>query len=168
MTISVNEKTSVSRFPVEIGRRQVTVYPDDRDKPAEGDEFNCPAIISLLGVYPIDRSSSNGGEEVTDPDRLVEMNYDNYLRGMTRKFQGNFIDYDVDTGTWKFQVSSLRIIAFSLFNRLVFRLNISNCLEIRLICFFVWPMVKKCSSIHFLLSLFVEIKKKKKERKKET
>jgi hypothetical protein len=89
---------------VEIGRRQVTVYPDDRDKPMEGDELNCRAVISLLGVYPIDRLSSNKREEVTDPDRLIEMNYGQYLREMTKKFKGQFMDYDVYTGTWKFQV----------------------------------------------------------------
>lgn len=89
---------------VEIGRRQVTVYPDDKDKPREGEELNCQAIISLLGVYPIDRSITNSGEEVTDPDRLVDMNYGNYLRDMTRKFHGKFIDYDVYTGTWTFKV----------------------------------------------------------------
>ncbi|CAF1322899.1 unnamed protein product [Adineta ricciae] len=88
---------------IEIDRRQVTVYPDDSRKPAEGEELNCQARISLLGVYPIDRSISNSGEEVTDPDRLIEMNYGNYLLEMTKKFQGKFIDYDVYTGTWTFK-----------------------------------------------------------------
>ncbi|CAF3518741.1 unnamed protein product [Adineta steineri] len=88
---------------IEIGRRQVTVYPNDNNKPAEGEELNCQAIISLLGVYPIDRSISNSGEEVTDPDRLIEMNYGNYLRDMTKKFHGKFLDYDVYTGTWRFK-----------------------------------------------------------------
>ena len=41
---------------------------------------------------------------MTDPDRLVDMNYGNYLRDMTRKFHGKFIDYDVYTGTWTFKV----------------------------------------------------------------
>ncbi|CAF3404079.1 unnamed protein product [Rotaria sp. Silwood1] len=89
---------------IEIGRRQITVYPDDNNKPAEGEELNCQAIISLIGVYPIDRSISNSGEEVTDPDRLIEMNYEDYLRSMTVKFHGKFLDYDVYTGTWIFQV----------------------------------------------------------------
>jgi len=89
---------------VEIGRRQVTVYPDENDKPSEGQELNCQAIISLLGVYPIDRSVPSGGEEVTDPDRLIDMAYGDYLQGMTRKFDGQFIDYDVYTGTWTFRV----------------------------------------------------------------
>ncbi|CAF5012826.1 unnamed protein product, partial [Rotaria magnacalcarata] len=31
---------------IEIGRRQVTVYPDDKNKPAVGEELNCQAIIS--------------------------------------------------------------------------------------------------------------------------
>ena len=82
----------------------MTVYPDDKNKPNEGEELNCQAIISLLGVYPIDRSISKSGEEVTDPDRLIDINYSNYLREMTKKFQGKFIDYDVYTGTWTFKV----------------------------------------------------------------
>lgn len=93
-------------FLVEIGRRQVTVYPDDKDKPMEGEELNCQATISLFGVYPIDRSISNSGEEVTDPDRLIDINYSSYLREMTKKFQGKFIDYDVYTGKWTFKVKS--------------------------------------------------------------
>ncbi|CAF1660456.1 unnamed protein product [Adineta ricciae] len=89
---------------VEIDRRQVTVYPDENDRPGEGEGLNCQAVISLLGVYPIDRSKSNSGEEVTDPERLIEMNYGQYLEGMTKKFHGLFIGYDVETGTWTFQV----------------------------------------------------------------
>ena len=90
---------------VEIDRRQVTVYPNETDRPSEGEELNCQAIISLLGVYPIDRSKCNhGGEEVTDPDRLIAMKYRDYLEEMTRKFHGQFLNYDVHTGTWTFQV----------------------------------------------------------------
>ena len=89
---------------MEIDRRQVTVYPNEKDRPKEGEELNCQAIISLLGVYPIDRSKTNHSEEITDPQRLIEMNYGNYLEKMTKKFQGEFLDYNVYTGTWKFQV----------------------------------------------------------------
>jgi len=32
------------------------------------------------------------------------MNYGKYLEGMTKKFHGQFIDYDIYTGTWTFQV----------------------------------------------------------------
>jgi hypothetical protein len=117
---------------VEIGRRQITVYPDDKNKPAEGEELNCQAIISLLGVYPIDRSISNSGEEVTDPDRLIEMNYGNYLRDMTKKFHGKFIDYDVYTGTWKFRVRLL--ILEKILRCIYFRLNISNYFEQLFVC----------------------------------
>ncbi|CAF1354030.1 unnamed protein product [Adineta steineri] len=99
---------------VEIDRRQVTVYPDEKDRPNEGEGLNCQAIISLLGVYPIDRSISNGGEEVTDPNRLIEMNYGKYLEGMTKKFQGQFIDYDVYTGTWTFQKHQCNKMSFNL------------------------------------------------------
>ncbi|CAF0965509.1 unnamed protein product [Rotaria sordida] len=88
---------------VEIGRRHVIVYPNEEDRPAEGEELNCQAIISLLGVYPIDRTILNSNEEITDPDRLIDMNYGKYLEGITKKFQGQFINYDVYTGTWTFQ-----------------------------------------------------------------
>jgi nuclear pore complex protein Nup98-Nup96 len=91
-------------FIVQIDHRQVTVYPDDKDRPIEGEELNCQAIISLIGVYPIDRSILNSGEEVTDPNRLIEMNYGKHLEEMTKKFHGKFIDYNVYTGTWVFQV----------------------------------------------------------------
>ncbi|CAF0867216.1 unnamed protein product [Rotaria sordida] len=88
---------------VEIGRRHVIVYPNEEERPAEGEELNCQAIISLLGVYPIDRTILNSNEEITDPDRLIDMNYEKYLEGITKKFQGQFINYDVYTGTWTFQ-----------------------------------------------------------------
>jgi len=89
---------------VDIDRRQVTVYPNENDRPNEGEELNCQAIISLIGVYPIDRSKIHHGEEITDAQRLININYSDYLKKMTDKFQGSFIDYDVHTGTWKFQV----------------------------------------------------------------
>ena len=82
----------------------MTIYPDENDRPDEGEELNCQAIISLIGVYPIDRSKCNSGEEVTDPQRLLDMNYGKYLEEMTKKFQGHFLDYNVHTGTWAFRV----------------------------------------------------------------
>ncbi|CAF3393688.1 unnamed protein product [Rotaria sp. Silwood1] len=88
---------------VEIGRGHVIVYPNEEQKPVEGEELNCQAIISLLGIYPIDRSISNGNEEITDADRLINMNYEKYLERITTKFHGKFINYDVYTGTWTFQ-----------------------------------------------------------------
>lgn len=60
----------------------------------------------------MDRSRSNNGEEVTDPDRLIDMNYSEYLRGMTKKFHGNFLDYDVYTGTWRFKVEHFWFVSF--------------------------------------------------------
>ena len=91
-------------FLVEIRHRHVIVYPDEKDKPPEGEELNCQAIISLIGVYPINRSISNGNEEITNPNQLVHINYGKYLESVTNKFHGQFLDYDVHTGTWTFQV----------------------------------------------------------------
>ena len=56
----------------------------------------------------------NSGEEVTDSNRLIEMHYAEYLEEMTKKFHGKFIDYDVYTGTWTFQVETFLKISFNL------------------------------------------------------
>ena len=105
------------------------MYPDDQNKPAVGEELNCQATISLLGVYPKDRSKSNAGEEVTDPDQLIEANFDNYLRDRTKQFPGKFIDYDVYTGTWRFKVSAIPFEYARTMTSVFFssRLNISDC-----------------------------------------
>ena len=88
-------------FLVEIERHELTVYPDDNDKPPEGEELNIPARITLLGVYPIDRTTR---EEITDIERIKAMDYSEYLREVTKKFDGEFINYGVTDGSWTFGV----------------------------------------------------------------
>ncbi|CAF4389215.1 unnamed protein product [Rotaria sp. Silwood2] len=79
----------------------ITVYPDDNNKPLVGEELNLPARITLLGVYPIDRSTR---EEITDIKRIKALNYDYYLRTITKKFDGEFINYGIHDGSWTFTV----------------------------------------------------------------
>ena len=86
---------------VQIERCQVVVHPNGDDARAI---FTGQAIVSLIGVYPIDRSISDSGEEITNPGRLTAMNYGDYLSRMTKKFHGHFIAYAVSTGTWTFQI----------------------------------------------------------------
>ncbi|CAF3590685.1 unnamed protein product [Rotaria sordida] len=86
---------------IEIDRHEVTVYPDDNNKPPVGKELNIPARITLHGVYPIDRTTR---KEITDIERIKAMNYSDYLREVTKKFDGEFINYTVTDGSWTFTV----------------------------------------------------------------
>ncbi|CAF1315900.1 unnamed protein product [Adineta steineri] len=86
---------------IEINHHEVIVYPDDNNKPSVGEELNRSARITLLGVYPADRTTH---EQITDTERIKAMNYDNYLRELTKKFDGEFIKYGVDDGSWTFMV----------------------------------------------------------------
>ncbi|CAF4548593.1 unnamed protein product [Rotaria sp. Silwood1] len=86
---------------LEINHHELIVYPDDNNKPLVGEELNLPARITLLGVYPIDRSTR---QEITDIERIKALNYDNYLRTITKKFDGEFINYEIDDGSWTFTV----------------------------------------------------------------
>ena len=90
---------------VEINRHEVIVYPDDSNKPSIGEGLNRRARITLLGVYPIDRTTR---EEITDIDRIKAMQYDEYLRKLTEKFDGQFIHYGLADGSWTFWVRSSR------------------------------------------------------------
>ena len=80
----------------------MTVYPDDNNKPPAGKELNIPARITLLGVYPIDRATR---EEITDVERIRAMNYGDYLREVTKKFDGEFVNYGLPEGSWTFMVT---------------------------------------------------------------
>ncbi|CAF3622774.1 unnamed protein product [Rotaria sordida] len=86
---------------IEINRHEVIVYPDDNNKPLVGKELNLPARITLLDVYPIDRSTR---EEITDIERIKALNYNDYLRTITKKFDGEFINYGIHDGSWTFTV----------------------------------------------------------------
>jgi hypothetical protein len=87
---------------VEIKRHEVTVYPDDDRKPPVGEELNVPARITLFDVYPIDRTTR---EEITDIERIKAANYNDHLREITKKFDGEFINYDMTDGSWTFMVT---------------------------------------------------------------
>ena len=83
-------------FVVQINRHEVIVYPDDGHKPAVGEELNLPARITLLDVYPIDRTTR---EEIRDIERIKAMNYRDYLCELTHKFDGEFVNYGMNDGS---------------------------------------------------------------------
>ncbi|CAF2514021.1 unnamed protein product [Rotaria sp. Silwood2] len=43
-------------------------------------------------------------EEITDIKRIKALNYDYYLRTITKKFDGEFINYGIHDGSWTFTV----------------------------------------------------------------
>eukprot|EP00117_Sycon_ciliatum_P031773 scpid7024/ scgid3908/ Nuclear pore complex protein Nup98-Nup96; Nuclear pore complex protein Nup98; 98 kDa nucleoporin; Nucleoporin Nup98; Nuclear pore complex protein Nup96; 96 kDa nucleoporin; Nucleoporin Nup96 len=84
-----------------ICQSEVTVYPDDERKPEVGEELNKPAIITLHGVWPNDKST---GQAIKSPNRLEIMNYRNKVMKSTAKIGAEFIDYRAESGSWVFKV----------------------------------------------------------------
>uniref|UniRef100_A0A0N5CBU3 Nuclear pore complex protein Nup98-Nup96 n=1 Tax=Strongyloides papillosus TaxID=174720 RepID=A0A0N5CBU3_STREA len=82
-------------------RREVTVYPDDENKPPLGEGLNRPAEISLECVWPVDPDTK---EYIQDIDRLEEINFRDRLERISLKNDSIFLDYKPSTGTWTFKV----------------------------------------------------------------
>ena len=82
----------------------MVVYPDELPdlKPDLGKELNKPAIISLHGYWPKDKSTH---KPIKDKNRLERMNYTSMLRGNVKKIGGEYLDYKPDRGTCVFEVS---------------------------------------------------------------
>ena len=99
--LNLSFASATSSVSVQIQRHEVIVYPDDGNKPAMGEELNLPARITLLDVYPTDRTTQ---EEITDSQRIRAMNYEDHLRQITQKFDGEFISYAPEDGSWTFMV----------------------------------------------------------------
>lgn len=79
------------------------VYPNDDHKPAVGEELNRSARITLLGVYPTDRTTR---EEIRDIERIKATNYQDHLCELTKKFDGEFVNYGIEDGSWTFMVNN--------------------------------------------------------------
>lgn len=82
--------------------KEVTIYPDDDSKPAQGDGLNRKAQITLDQVWPIDKTLH---EPIKDPERLIEMDYEGKLRRVCDKHDTKFIEYRSETGSWVFRVN---------------------------------------------------------------
>ena len=86
---------------VHIRRKEVIVYPDDDNKPEQGDGLNRKAEITLDNVWPIDRTNR---KPIQDPERLKAMNYHDKIEEITARIGGRFTDYRPETGSWVFEV----------------------------------------------------------------
>jgi nuclear pore complex protein Nup98-Nup96 len=96
--IGRNNIQSLPGKTVLIESQLVTVYPDDDDKPPAGQGLNKPAIISLVGCWPKDKSTGAIIDNENDP------RFDKHLKKLKRMEDTTFIGFEVVTGTWKFRV----------------------------------------------------------------
>lgn len=90
--------------------------------------MNIPARITLLGVYPTDRTTR---QEMRDVERIKAMHYSEYLAEITKKFDGEFVEYNPIGGCWTFTVSNkkesrhlVHIFLMNIFSSLFVRFNI--------------------------------------------
>ncbi|XP_037293969.1 nuclear pore complex protein Nup98-Nup96 isoform X2 [Manduca sexta] len=81
--------------------KEVIVYPEDADKPPVGHGLNRRAIVTLDRVWPMDKTEKR---PITDPDRLLKMDYEGKLRRVCDKHDTKFIEYRPQTGSWVFKV----------------------------------------------------------------
>ncbi|XP_071361953.1 nuclear pore complex protein Nup98-Nup96 isoform X2 [Trachinotus anak] len=87
---------------VHFRRKEVIVYPDDKNKPSEGEGLNRRAEVTLDGVWPNDKTTCT---QIRSPERLTDMNYEGRLEKASRKQGARFLEYRPETGSWVFEVA---------------------------------------------------------------
>ncbi|XP_007259635.3 nuclear pore complex protein Nup98-Nup96 [Astyanax mexicanus] len=87
---------------VHFRRKEVIIYPDDKEKPPEGEGLNRRAEVTLDGVWPNDKTTCT---QIKTPERLTEMNYEGRLENASRKQGARFLEYRPETGSWVFEVA---------------------------------------------------------------
>eukprot|EP01113_Clastostelium_recurvatum_P038585 TRINITY_DN5790_c0_g1_i4.p1 TRINITY_DN5790_c0_g1~~TRINITY_DN5790_c0_g1_i4.p1 ORF type:complete len:1865 (-),score=437.72 TRINITY_DN5790_c0_g1_i4:36-5630(-) len=83
---------------VEFTHKQISVYPDEENKPPVGHELNKPATVLLSQCFPMDRA----GQRVKDPAKLAA--YEQKIKATTDKIGAKFISYNPKNGEWNFFV----------------------------------------------------------------
>ena len=99
--VNLTTLKSIDEIPgiyVTFDSKECIVYPDESEKPAMGEGLNVPARISLVGCWPMDKSTRQPITDPKNPKTHVHM----------KKLQAikdtKFVDYDLETGTWTFEV----------------------------------------------------------------
>nr|POE47085.1 nucleoporin [Quercus suber] len=83
---------------VKLETRAATVYPDIAKKPSVGRGLNVPATISLEKSWPRKSAMKHKAGDTSSEG------YRNHVNHLKRIGDTNFIDYDSNTGVWKFSV----------------------------------------------------------------
>ena len=92
-----------------FGYKEVTIYPDDQNKPPFGEGLNRPAHITLDKVWPLDKSSC---DIIRSPDRLKIICYKERLERASSRLGARFIEYRPLAGSWVFKVGNYKIQIF--------------------------------------------------------
>uniref|UniRef100_A0A672M5K4 Nuclear pore complex protein Nup98-Nup96 n=1 Tax=Sinocyclocheilus grahami TaxID=75366 RepID=A0A672M5K4_SINGR len=87
---------------VHFRRKEIIVYPDDKDKPPAGEGLNRRAEVTLDGVWPNDKTTCS---QIKSLERLTEMNYEGRLEAASRKQGARFLEYRPEIGSWVFEVA---------------------------------------------------------------
>jgi nuclear pore complex protein Nup98-Nup96 len=94
-------------FSVHFRHKEVVVYPEDNNKPPLGEGLNCPAIVSLERVWPIDKITKN---PIKFPAKLQALGYEDILRKACQRLGADFIVYAPETGLWTFKVKFFLVL----------------------------------------------------------
>ncbi|XP_045508854.1 nuclear pore complex protein Nup98-Nup96, partial [Colias croceus] len=81
--------------------KEVIIYPEDSERPPVGEGLNRKAIVTLDRVWPRDKTEKR---PVTEPERLLKMDFEGKLRRVCDKHDTQFIEYRPQTGSWVFKV----------------------------------------------------------------
>lgn len=88
---------------VTFTRKEIEVYADHYEgKPEVGKELNKPAEITLLKMWPNDKSTRT---PIKTPERLKEAGFIDKIEERTAAMDAVFIDYRPKEGAWVFKVN---------------------------------------------------------------
>jgi nuclear pore complex protein Nup98-Nup96 len=93
---------------VSLETRVCTVYPDDQEKPPMGEGLNIPSTISLEDSWP---RAIRDGSVVPGSKAAVKAN-EKHKRGLACVKDTEFVEYNIDTGVWTFNVEHFTTYGF--------------------------------------------------------
>ncbi|KAJ5544262.1 hypothetical protein N7513_007073 [Penicillium frequentans] len=83
---------------VDIGLRKITVYPDESIKPPMGKGLNVPSTLRIENSWPRGRDKKKPSPVTNGPL------FDKHIDRLMKVTDTQFIDYELETGTWVFTV----------------------------------------------------------------
>ncbi|VDP13083.1 unnamed protein product [Soboliphyme baturini] len=101
LTVLGTGNGGVVTYLINFEHKEVTVYPNNKDKPPVGESLNRRAVITLERVWPSDQATH---EPIKDIGRLERMHFWQRLKKASLKMGAKFLAYAPDTGSWSFEV----------------------------------------------------------------